>query len=136
MNTIIGNLCAEPTLRYTQNGTAVSNIRLAQNFAKRPDGSQPDAVFHSITVWGDTAENIADLPKGARVIALCTRFEVQRYTDRQGQPQVNVVWHSNEVGASARWNPVYSDHAPRGQQSLNFEDTLPLEDEELADAPF
>lgn len=67
---LVGNLGADPELRYTNNGTAVANVNLATNDSyKDSDGNLIDKTeWHRLVFWGRLAE-IADqyLSKGRQV---------------------------------------------------------------------
>ena len=71
--TVIGNLTADPELRWTQSGAAVADFTVAstprtydRNAGEWRDG---DTLFMRCSVWRDTAENVAEsLRKGMRVI--------------------------------------------------------------------
>ncbi|QNJ56879.1 ssDNA-binding protein [Mycobacterium phage Reindeer] len=72
--TIEGTLTADPTLNFTQGGTAVSNISIACNTRrKNPQTDQwedGDTTYVRGTIWKQLAENVAEsLQKGDRVIA-------------------------------------------------------------------
>ena len=59
----VGNLTDDPELRYTQNGTAVTNFRLAVNQRIREaDGTwrDGDASYFRVNAWRDQAENVAE----------------------------------------------------------------------------
>ena len=68
--TLVGNLTADPELRYTPTGLEVANLRLAVTpRIRQEDGSctQGETSFHTIVVWRDQATNTAEtLHKGAR----------------------------------------------------------------------
>ena len=67
---IIGNLTKDPELKYTPQGTAVCNLRVASNhIIKRKDGQDKEEVlFITATVWSKRAENCAEyLKKGSHV---------------------------------------------------------------------
>jgi len=66
---IAGNLTRDPELRYTPNGTAVCNVRLAINRKyKSGDEWKDEVCFLSATAWGKTAENCNQyLVKGSPV---------------------------------------------------------------------
>lgn len=68
---LVGNVTRVPTLKYTQTGTAVTNLDIATNKGiKQQDGTWKDvATFHQVTVWGKTAEAVAKFQKGAKVMA-------------------------------------------------------------------
>ncbi len=55
---LIGNLTKDPELRYTPNGTAVANIRIAVNrkFKDRSGELKEDVCFVTVTAWDKQAE--------------------------------------------------------------------------------
>ena len=65
---VLGNLGADPELRYTQSGSAVCNLRLATNERWRDkDGAQQERTeWHAIVVFGKQAENCEKYLKKGR----------------------------------------------------------------------
>ena len=63
---LMGNLTRDPELRFTANGSAVTNFGLAVNRKfKQGDEWKDDVCFVDITVWGKQGENCAEyLSKG------------------------------------------------------------------------
>ena len=86
--TVIGNLTADPELRWTQSGAAVADFTVAstprtydRNAGEWRDG---DTLFMRCSVWRDTAENVAEsLRKGMRVIVQ-GRLTQRSYDTQQG----------------------------------------------------
>lgn len=71
--TVVGNLTADPELRYTQQGVAVANFTVAstpRTFDKgRNEWVDGEALFMRCTAWRELGENVAgSLTKGTRVI--------------------------------------------------------------------
>ena len=69
--TIVGNLVADPELRFTATGTPVASFRVAENHkSKLPDGTErEDVIFWSVSAWRSLGENVAEsISKGDRVI--------------------------------------------------------------------
>jgi Single-strand binding protein family len=69
--TIVGNLVEDPEVRFTQNGIAVTNLRVAVTQRVQQDGQwrDGDTSFFKVNVWRDQAEHLADsLGKGDRVM--------------------------------------------------------------------
>jgi single-strand DNA-binding protein len=67
---LIGRLGADPEIRYTPGGRAVTSLRLATNeIWKSKDGQQQDKTeWHSIVLWDKLAEISAEfLKKGSHV---------------------------------------------------------------------
>jgi single-strand DNA-binding protein len=104
--TLVGNLTADPELRYTPSGLQVANLRLAVTPRTRgEDGSwtQGETSFHTITVWRDQATNAAEtLAKGARVIVV-GRPKERTWTDVDGAEHHVVEVDAEELGPSLRW---------------------------------
>jgi single stranded DNA-binding protein len=69
--TIVGNLVDDPELRFTNNGTAVANMRVAVTQRVQQDGEwrDGDTSFLKVNVWRSQAEHLTDsLAKGDRVM--------------------------------------------------------------------
>jgi single-strand DNA-binding protein len=67
---LIGNLGADPELRYTASGTAVTKFRIAtsETFTDRQGTRQERTEWHRITAWGKLAEICGQyLSKGRQV---------------------------------------------------------------------
>lgn len=111
-----GNLTATPTLRYTNTtGKAVVNLRVARNYPRDPQtGQQRPADFFDVEVWEDMAEHVAHLPKGCRVIII-GRFKADTWTSQDGTVNRGFRIVAEDVGPSARWNPVFSGYSPKAE---------------------
>ena len=104
--TIIGNLTADPELRWTQSGAAVADFTVAstprtydRNAGEWRDG---DTLFMRCSVWRETAENVAEsLRKGMRVIVQ-GRLTQRSYDTQQGERRTVVELQVDEVGPSLR----------------------------------
>ena len=104
--TLVGNLTADPELRYTPTGLEVANLRMAVTpRTRQEDGSwtQGETSFHTITVWRDQATNTAEtLTKGARVIVV-GRPKQRTWTDQDGTEHQVTEVDAEVVGPSLRW---------------------------------
>jgi single-strand DNA-binding protein len=103
--TIVGNLTADPELKFTPNGNAVVNFTLAVT-ARFKDGDEwvdGDTSFFRCNAWRDLAINVADsLHKGNRVVA--TGYLKQRsWEDKEGQTRSMIELEVQDVGPSLRW---------------------------------
>ena len=104
--TIIGNLTADPELRWTQSGTPVADLTIASTprAYDRQAGQWRDGetLFMRCSAWRDQAENIAEtLRKGMRVIAT-GRLGQRQYETRQGERRTVVELQIDEIGPSLR----------------------------------
>lgn len=105
--TIVGNLTADPELRFTQSGQAVVNFTVASTprTLDRQSGEWKDgeALFMRCTQWRQPAENVAEsLTRGARVI-VSGRLKQRSFETREGEKRTVVELDVDEVGPSLRY---------------------------------
>ncbi len=96
---LIGNLGQDPELRYTGNGTAVCNLRLATNESyKDQDGQFVDKTeWHSIVAWSRLAEICGEyLKKGARVYFEGS-LQTRSWEDRDGNTRYTTEIKAREM---------------------------------------
>jgi single-strand DNA-binding protein len=101
--TLAGNLCADPELAYTTNGTLVANLRLAATPRVRTsDGAWEDGPtsFYRVTCWGQLARNATDtLGKGARVV-VTGRLRIRQYGTEDGRKGQAAEVTADDLGPS------------------------------------
>jgi single-strand DNA-binding protein len=105
--TVVGNLTAEPELRYTQNGLAVANFTIAstpRNFDRASNEFKDgETLFLRASVWREFAEHVAgSLTKGTRVIAT-GRLKQRSYETEGGEKRTSLELEVDEVGPSLRY---------------------------------
>lgn len=105
--TIVGNLTADPELRYTQNGLAVANFTVAHTervFDRATNESKDgDTVFLRGSVWRDLAEHVAaSLKKGQRVVVIGS-LKQRDYEDKDGNKRTAYEIEVDEIGPSLRF---------------------------------
>ena len=89
---LIGNLTRPPELRYTPNGTPVSDLRLAINRSYSTQGGErrQETHFFTVVVWGKQAESCGEyLDKGSQVMVE-GRLQTREWETKDGQKR-NVV---------------------------------------------
>ena len=120
---LIGRLTDDPELRYTANGTAVSNFTLAvQRSFKNKNGGY-DADFIDIVVWRKQAETCANHLGKGRLVAVDGRLQIRSYeTDEGYKRRVAEV-----VASDVRFLDYKNDKKSQNNQ--------PIEEENL-DVPF
>ncbi|MCT2042631.1 single-stranded DNA-binding protein [Pseudoclavibacter alba] len=106
MLTIVGNLTADPELRYTPNGVAVVNFTVASTprvWSKQSNQWEDgEPLFMRCSAWRDLAENIAaSVHKGQRVIVQGSLK--QRSWEKDGQKHTVIELDVQEVGPSLRY---------------------------------
>ena len=105
--TVVGNLTADPELRYTQNGLAVANFTIAstpRNFDRASNEFKDgETLFLRASVWREFAEHVAgSLTKGTRVIAT-GRLKQRDYQTKEGEKRTSIELEVDEVGPSLRY---------------------------------
>lgn len=106
VTTVVGNLTADPELRYTQNGLPVANFTIASTpriFDRAANEFEDgDALFLRASCWREFAEHVANsLTKGMRVFAQ-GRLRQRSYQDREGDQRTAIELEVDEVGPSLR----------------------------------
>ena len=104
--TIVGNLTADPELRWTQSGSPVASFTIASTPRSfdRHSGEWKDGetLFMRCTAWREMAENIAEtLRKGARAMVR-GRLVQRSFETREGDRRTVVEMQADEVGVSLR----------------------------------
>ncbi|WP_405374522.1 MULTISPECIES: single-stranded DNA-binding protein [unclassified Microbacterium] len=105
--TVVGNLTADPELRYTQNGLPVANFTIAstpRSFDRQAnEWKDGEALFMRASVWREFAEHVAgSLTKGMRVVAT-GRLKQRSYQDREGNNRTAIELEVDEIGPSLRY---------------------------------
>jgi single-strand DNA-binding protein len=116
--TVVGNLTADPELRYTQNGLPVANFTIAstpRNFDRQAnEWKDGEALFLRASVWREFAEHVAgSLTKGSRVIAT-GRLKQRSYQDREGNNRTAIELEVDEIGPSLRYATAQVTRAASG----------------------
>jgi single-strand DNA-binding protein len=104
---IIGNLGADPELRYTPSGKAVTNLRVAVNHNFRgADGEwQKETQWFNVEVWDQAAERAAEqLRKGNKVYAE-GRLRTREWEGQDGQKRTSVEIRADRVLSLERREP-------------------------------
>jgi single-strand DNA-binding protein len=103
--TLIGNLTDDPELRFTPNGAAVANFRLAVTPRVR-DGEQwkdGDTSFFRVQAWRDLAEHLTEsLSKGTRVVVV-GQLKTRSWETPEGEKRSVVEVTADEVAPSLKW---------------------------------
>ena len=105
--TVIGNLTADPELRFTPSGAAVANFTVAstpRTFDRQSnEWKDGETLFLRCSVWREAAENVAEsLQKGMRVIVQ-GRLKSRSYDTKEGERRTVTELDVDEVGPSLRY---------------------------------
>ncbi|MGH3563516.1 MAG: single-stranded DNA-binding protein [Mycobacterium sp.] len=116
--TVVGNLTADPELRFTPSGAAVANFTVASTprIYDRQSGEwrDGDALFLRCSVWREYAENVAEsLTRGARVI-VTGRLKQRSFETREGEKRTVYEIEVDEIGPSLRYATAKVNKMSRG----------------------
>lgn len=130
--TIIGNLTADPELRFTPAGAAVANFTVAstpRTFDKQSnEWKDGEALFMRCQVWREAAENVAEsLSRGSRVI-VTGKLKSRTYETREGEKRTVIELEVDEIGPSLRYATAKVNKANRGGAGSSRATTKPADD--------
>ena len=116
--TVIGNLTADPELRFTPSGAAVASFTVAstprtfdKNSGEWKDG---EALFLRCSIWRQAAENVAEsLTRGARVVVQ-GRLKQRSFETKEGEKRTVVELEVDEIGPSLRYATAKVNKVSRG----------------------
>ena len=151
---LIGNLGADPEVRFTPGGQAVANFRIAtsESWKDKEGNKQEKTEWHRIVVWGKLAELCGEYLKKGRQAYVEGRLQTREWTDKEGKKNYTTEIVANQVtflggrdgaaagaGGGARPSPVRSgpedfgppppgldDAGQGGAPSASGEDDIPF----------
>lgn len=122
--TVIGNLTADPELRFTPAGAAVANFTIAstpRHFDRQSnEWRDGDTLFMRCSIWREAAENVAEsLTKGMRVIAQGNLVQ-RSFETREGEKRTIVELQVDEIGPSLKYATAQVTRSQRTSGGSNF----------------
>jgi len=118
--TVVGNLTADPELRFTPSGAAVANFSIAstpRTFDRQTnDWKDGEALFLRCSAWKQLGENVAEsLVKGTAVIAQ-GRLKQRSYETKEGEKRTVFELDIEDIGPTLKWATATVTRASRGGQ--------------------
>jgi single-strand DNA-binding protein len=115
--TVVGNLTADPELRFTPAGAAVANFTVASTprmFDRQSnEWKDGEALFLRCSIWREAAENVAEsLTRGSRVI-VTGRLKQRSFETREGEKRTVVEVEVEEIGPSLKYATAKVNKASR-----------------------
>ncbi|OEY04758.1 single-stranded DNA-binding protein [Corynebacterium sp. BCW_4722] len=115
--TVVGNLVADPELRFIPSGAAVANFRIAstpRSFNRETNQFEDgEALFLTCNCWRQMAENVAEsLTKGMRVV-VTGKLRQRSYQTKDGENRTVFEVEVDEVGPSLRYATASVNRNPR-----------------------
>lgn len=96
---LIGNLTRDPELRYTPQGTAVTNLGLAVNrfFKDKSGQKQQDTCFLTVVVWGQMAEVCNQYLQKGRQVFIEGRLQSRSWKDNEGKNRNTIEVRADNI---------------------------------------
>jgi single-strand DNA-binding protein len=96
---LLGNLGADPELRFTPSKFPICNLRIATNERRKsPEGEWVDQTeWHSVVVLGKTAENCAQYLAKGRQVFIEGRLQTRKWQDQEGKDRYKTEILANSV---------------------------------------
>ena len=115
--TVVGNLTADPELRFTPSGAAVANFTVASTpriFDRQSsEWKDGEALFLRCNIWREAAENVAEsLTRGSRVI-VTGRLKPRAFETREGEKRTGFEVEVDEIGPSLKYATAKVNKASR-----------------------
>jgi single-strand DNA-binding protein len=119
--TVVGNLTADPELRFTPSGAAVASFTVAstpRTFDRQSnEWKDGEALFLRCSIWRQAAENVAEsLTRGMRVVVQ-GRLQQRSFETREGEKRTVIEMQVDEVGPSLRYATAKVNRSQRGSTS-------------------
>lgn len=132
--TIIGNLTADPELRFTQAGKPMLTGSIADNRRYQINGEwQEETSYLNYVVWGELADNAAaTLRKGMRVIAT-GRLQQRDWQDKDGNKRTSFDLVIDELAPSLKWATALVSKTERAGDSRPTQNTQVSAEPEVVD---
>jgi single-strand DNA-binding protein len=116
--TVVGNLTADPELRFTPSGAAVASFTVAstpRTFDRQTnEWKDGEALFLRCSIWRQAAENVAEsLTRGSRVV-VTGRLKQRSFETREGEKRTVIELDVDEVGPSLRYATAKVNRTQRG----------------------
>jgi single-strand DNA-binding protein len=119
---LIGRLVADPQLRYTQSGIAVTNFTLAVDRPFMSQGGEREADFIDIVTWRKLAEVCANHLNKGRLVAVEGRLQIRSYDDQNGVRRKAAEIVADNVRFLDRAQDMGSDVSADGPPEPEFDD--------------
>ena len=96
---VIGHLGADPEMRYTANGNAVTTFRVAssRNFNDASGERREETEWFRIVTWNRLAETCAQYLTKGRLVYVEGRLQTRSWDDQQGQKRYTTELIAQEV---------------------------------------
>lgn len=130
---LIGRLTADPTLRYTPNGVAVTNFTLAVDRNFKNSQGEKETDFFQCNVFRQLAELCANYLSRGKLASIDGRIQIRTYNDKDGQKH----WVTEIVGENVQFLSPKSEGDSHTEAPANFKELgKEVDPDDSEDIPF
>ena len=112
---LLGRVGTDPQMRYTQGGTAVTQLRLATDRPRR--NGETDTDWHTVTCWAKLAEIVNEYVGTGDRLYVSGRLVQNSYETQDGQRRHRTEIHAQEVVFLDSRNGNHQSQTRGGEQS-------------------
>jgi single-strand DNA-binding protein len=96
---LIGNLGADPELKYTQGGQAICKLRLAttERYKSKDGERQERTEWHSVIIWGNRAEALGKILEKGKTVYIEGRLQTSSWDDKEGNKRYKTEINATEI---------------------------------------
>jgi len=133
---LIGNLGADPTMRYTSNGTPVVNFNVAttERFTSKNGEKESRTEWHRVIAWSRLAEICNQYLKKGKQVYIEGRLQTRQWEDQSGNKRTTTEIVATNMVMLGRAGEVAGDVPPQefepveeqSQASASDDDDLPF----------
>lgn len=131
---LVGNLGANPEMRFTQGGQAVANLRLATTEKWKDRNGQPQETteWHRVVLFGKLAELAGQYLTKGRQVYIEGRIRTQKWQDKQGQTRYTTEIMGQTMqflggGRGAGSGPGGPDPESHAEATIPADDSMPAD---------
>lgn len=138
---LIGNLGADPEIRYTTSGTAVANLRLAttETWMDKSGERTERTEWHRVVLWGKTAETASQYLTKGKQVYVEGRIQTREWNDKEGNKRFSTEIHANtmlmlgrgEGGPGGESRPGGDRRVQPAAEYAGMPDDMPPPDDDL-----
>lgn len=122
---LMGNLTRDPELRYTPNGAAVANLRIAINrrFKDQSGETKEETCFVTVVVWGKQAEACSQYLNKGRPVFVDGRLRSRSWESQDGQKRNTmevVAFRVQFLGGGPKTDEPRAPLSREGEATINL----------------
>lgn len=126
---LIGRLGADPEVRFTPDGTAVANMRIAtdETYKNKAGDKVKRTEWHRVVLFGNLANTASEYLKKGRLIHATGRLHTRQWTDVNGVDRytTEIIGNSMVMLDSKPATPPPDDDAPHPAEAIGAGDINP-----------